>query len=170
MFDFVEIPGFGGRYLITRSGEVVSTVYGKKKYLRQSKNSGGYLSLSLSHLDGREVKAVVHRLVAEAFIENAKNLPQVNHINGIKTDNRVENLEWVTASENMKHASEMGLRERAKFKGEKHPNRILTTEEVLSIRIKYKPKEVTMKKLSNEFGVSIPTINDILKRRSWKEI
>jgi hypothetical protein len=59
MIDFVEVPGFQGRYFITRSGEVISTVNGGKKSLRLNKNTGGYLALSLSSEDGGEVKAVV---------------------------------------------------------------------------------------------------------------
>ena len=68
----------------------------------------GYLRCSIS-INGILKKYLVHQLVARAFIENLENKPQVNHINGVKTDNRVENLEWVTNRENYDHAVKNGL-------------------------------------------------------------
>lgn len=69
----------------------------------------GYLCVVLSK-DGKHKYQFIHRLVATAFISNPKNKRTVNHINGIKTDNRVENLEWATDGENQKHAYKTGLR------------------------------------------------------------
>ena len=73
------------------------------KVLRQGKSKSGYFLVSFS-VDGVKSNQNVHRLVARAFIENQCNKPQVNHKNGVKTDNQVENLEWVTASENGLHS------------------------------------------------------------------
>lgn len=80
--------------------------------MKPIKQSNGYLTVSLS---GKIVG--VHRLVADAFIPNPENKPQVNHKNADKTDNNADNLEWCTASENSRHAVAMGL---CNFRTEKH--------------------------------------------------
>ena len=74
----------------------------------------GYRRLVVFYEDGSSKRHFVHRIIAEAFIENQDQKPCVNHINGKKDDNRVENLEWVTCSENHKHAYQLGLKDASK--------------------------------------------------------
>jgi hypothetical protein len=106
-----------------------------------------------------------HRLVALAFIDNPINKKTVNHKNGIKTDNRVENLEWCTNEENMKHAIETGLKDQ---KGIKHHKCKLTEEEVLEIRkIGFSQ---TRTSLSKKYGVSRNNILGIIRGNFWKHI
>lgn len=93
------------RMIASKNG---STAKIKGKILKQS-NVYGYLKITLSK-DGMTHDYQVHRIVASAFIPNLKNKPQVNHINEIKTDNRVENLEWMTAKENINHGTAISRR------------------------------------------------------------
>lgn len=104
-----EIEGYNGNYLIYDDGRVFSVNTGK--FMRLNKHyKTGYLSVSLSKNDVKK-RLSVHRLVALHFIPNSCNLKnEINHINGIKTDNRIENLEWCTRSENCIHSIKNGLK------------------------------------------------------------
>ena len=96
-----DIPNFNGLYQVSNNGNIKRA---KDEYIfKKNKNSRGYRIITLTK-DKKEYSLSVHRLVAEAFIPNPNNLPQINHKDGNKLNNKIENLEWCTQSENMKHA------------------------------------------------------------------
>lgn len=120
-----DAPGFEGRYQVSNTGRVKSVSFmqpyvlrngkpalraTKEKIVAQQLQNSGYFLVHL-HKDNARKAKLVHRLVAEAFI--GANSGEVNHKNGIKTDNRVDNLEWVTSSENKEHAVGAGLNRQA---------------------------------------------------------
>lgn len=105
-----NLLGYEGLYLIDSLGNIVSCPRQKgARFVNQYKilgtkvNKFGYKEVALSK-DGKTKTVLLHRLIAIHFVPNPDNLPVVNHKNGIKTDNRIENLEWVTRSQNTKHA------------------------------------------------------------------
>jgi RNA-binding protein YhbY len=114
-----DILGYEGLYQVSNLGKVKSlpkkwigangSVNGHNgMILSTTLSDKGYVKVKLSK-DGKRRHTTMHILVAKTFISNIENKPQVNHINGIKTDNRVENLEWATALENVQHSFETGL-------------------------------------------------------------
>jgi hypothetical protein len=104
------IKGYENHYSITPDGDVYTYKFGKIKKITpgigKDLSRAQYCNISLS-LNGTSKTVRIHRIVAETFIPNPDNKPCVNHINGIKTDNRVENLEWVNVKENAIHARDV---------------------------------------------------------------
>jgi len=135
----------------------------KEKVLKPSLRNG-YLAVSLSK-EGELKTFKLSRLVAKAFIPNPDNKPTVNHIDGVKTNDIVSNLEWNTHSENIQHAFDTGLKEGRK--GSKHGRAKLTNEIVLTIRAS---KNKTHQQLADEFQICRQHISKIINRKSWKHI
>ena len=106
----MDCKTYKDRYKVFADGTIIGP---KNRRLKKRFNKGGYIRAAIYH-NGKRSDEFVHKIVAELFICNSENKPQVNHINGIKTDNRVENLEWCTASENTRHAWKSGLMEGGK--------------------------------------------------------
>lgn len=101
---FIEL--LANEYFISNLGKIYSSAY--RKFFKIRIDRYGYPVVSLKKIKSHPMN--VHRLVALAFIPNPENKPQVNHINGIKTDNSVKNLEWNTVQENINHSISMGLK------------------------------------------------------------
>ena len=97
---------FGSTYSIYSDGKLYNLE--TKKFKKWTNNGNGYIKTQI-WINGKPKNMYQHRLLAEQFIPNPENKKQVNHINGIKSDNRIENLEWVTQSENGKHSFANGL-------------------------------------------------------------
>lgn len=143
-------------YLVSTLGNVDSLKRGKRHRLSLHVQNNGYLKVGLS-IDNQSKYFGVHRLVAMAFIPNPEGKPEVNHINGIKTDNRVENLEWATAVENQRHAYITGLQ--VVRQNEDAPSAKFTNEQVRYIRDN--PDKLTARQIAKMFGVYHTTISAI---------
>jgi uncharacterized protein YerC len=161
----VDLKNYELLYFVDENGDVYSYPKKTRKNIRKLKamiGNNGYSSVDLCK-DGTIKKYLIHRLVAEAFIPNPEKKPQVNHINGIKTDNRLDNLEWCTHSENMLHSYKQGLNT---TKGEKNSQSKLNTEDVVKIFLDDRMYSL----ISKQYNISISTISDIKRGYSWTHI
>lgn len=122
------------------------------------------------HISINKKNRNVHRIIAETFIPNPSNLPCVNHKDGNKLNNSVDNLEWCTHSENTTHAYSAGLEQRAC--GERHHAHKLSNEDVKYIRRVYikRDKQFGATALSKRFAVDRTTIHDIVNEKTWREV
>lgn len=162
-----DVKGFEGLYQVSNLGNVkrlISQRVFAERLIGRTIDRYGYVKRVLSK-DGKNNYFTEHRLVAIAFIDNQDDKSTVNHINGIKTDNKVENLEWNTILENHQHAIDTGL---STQRGITHHKCKLTEEQVLEIR-KIGFSQTRMS-LSKKYGVSRTNILGIIRGKFWKHI
>jgi hypothetical protein len=166
---WLPIAGYEGLYEVSDMGNVrsiprPSTAGG---LLKQTHSHGGYMKVCLSK--GNHVRTcAVHRLVASAFVDNPNHKPEVNHLNGDKSDNRAANLDWCTRSENEAHAfAVLGKKPNAPWKGKaRRFARRFTDEQVRAIRKDSRPLRV----IGMEYGVSKTAIRDIKAGKNYQEV
>lgn len=135
----------------------------QRKRPRTLKSDKGYLTVCMKTPTVIKHRKV-HRLVAEAFLPNPENKPEVNHKNGIKSDNRVENLEWATPSENRNHGIRVGLIVPAK--GVQFNRRGLTEDNVRSIR----KENGRLEDVGKKYGISRGMVWLIRTNKSWRHV
>lgn len=155
----------GAPYFVDEDGNVWSQRTGKLRLLNGWVHGTGYKRVCL-RLDNSDVHKYVHRLVLQAFLGDNPGL-QVNHKNGIKTDNRLSNLEWVTAAENLAHARRNGL---LKSEGVNHYRAKLTDVDIVEIRSLYASGRYTQSALSARYAVCSQHISDIITKKRWAHI
>ena len=164
--EIYEISNLGNVRTKDREGARGKHIRGHT--LAQLDNSNGYLRCGMN-IDGKPKLHLVHRLVAENFIPNPNNKPFVNHIDGNKHNNSVNNLEWCTKSENEKHAHKIGLHPIVGTVGEKHGMHKLSKMQVDYIRKNHKKYDdkYGSKPLAKYFGVCPQTITNIVNNKNW---
>ena len=167
MFKVIKYKGNDTTCSVSEDAVVICSERG---LLPHYDNGAGYLSITLlTDKSGDKPKLIrkyVHRLVAEHFINNPDNLPQVNHKDCDKSNNHVSNLEWISASDNIKHSHKSGRMQRRYDVG---AVTVLTKEEVISCYTRVKNGE-GVNQVALSMGKSRTTISSIVNKRSRRDI
>jgi len=171
---YVDKGSFGTRYEVYSDGRVVGTATGKRVDLKQWKDRDGYPHVTLVK-EGKHYPRAVHKLVANAFLLKPSPKHQVNHKNGVRDDNRLENLNWLTHQENVLH----GWRENGRVvtehqrevrsrmsKGANNPRAKLVLDDVMWIR-EFRSRGKSLKEIALYFDISVSQVSAICTGRSW---
>lgn len=163
--EWKVFPGLDGHYMVSNLGNVLSNLRGSWRALKGwTHSTQGYTLVNVRD-DSRFRRTMkVSRMVALAFIPNPLSKPEVNHKNGVKTDNRVENLEWVTGEENNAHALATGLVDN---RGERNGASKLNEREVSAIRYLALQTCASNGEIARAFRISPSTVSFIATGKRW---
>lgn len=150
------------RYKVSDKGRIFSTI--SNKFLKYSTTPAGYHVATLWE-NGECITTHVHKIVAQTFLANPEGKETINHIDAVKTNNNLDNLEWATRQENHKHAVSLGLLRR----GNEVFGAKLNESDVVEIRKAVK-EGVKHHELARKYGVSRSNIGAIVNRKSWAHI
>lgn len=164
--EWRDIKGYEGLYQVSNLGRVKSFKGRKERLFTLYLRKDGYYEVGLRKDKTRKFK-LVHRLVAEAFIPNSDDKPQVNHINGLKTDNHLNNLEWCTAKENTNHAIDTGLINQV---GENGSNAKINKEVALSIINLLETTTKTQPEIAELCSTTTRVVSPIASGITWKHL
>lgn len=174
MEEWKDVVGYEGFYQVSDKGRVKSLDrvdclgHARKGIiLKQRVTKWGYMRTML-YKNGVSKQESIHRLVGKAFIPNIENKEQINHIDGVKTNNSVFNLEWCSLSENRKHAYRTGLQHPQI--GEANGFSKLKEWQVREIREIYKRGGYTKRELGRKYGVCAANVGMIINNKIWKNI
>lgn len=162
--EWKNIPDYDGIYTASTLGRIKSSMPHNgtnERILRQTKTRKGYLGFGM-YKNKKRTSFQSHRIIAETYLPNSFNLPEVNHKKGIKTDNRPCAIEWSTHGDNIDHAVEHSLIQ----KGEKCHGAKLTEKDVLEIRA----SNLMQKELAVIYNISRQNISGIIRRIYWTHI
>ena len=164
-FKIMKIHDDGTSCLVSNIGNIKDL---KGRLLKSYPSKSGYLTVWIRSLPNSQIcyPRSVHRLVAEAFIPNPENKPEVNHIDANKFHNWYKNLEWVTRKENIQHMIELGHQ----IVGMNHVNSKWTDDQIREVCKMLEDPDVIIKEISRKTGVSIKTINHIRFDNGWPHI
>lgn len=165
MEQWKDVVGYEGKYRVSSYGRVYSLLTNKMRKLFDDKY--GYKRVLLSN-DGKLKLALVHRLLLIAFAPNPENKPCVNHKDGVKFNNKLPNLEWVTYKENAVHAVKNELHS-VQF-GENHYKSKLTNDDVINMRLEFSLGNTTTEELSSKYGIVASYVCELLRGEGWKHL
>ena len=160
-----DIAGYEGRYKISNIGNAINAL---GKYTPQETKPNGYKSVCL-YKNKISTKYYVHRLVANAFIQNKNNYKVVHHIDHNKSNNCVDNLEWCTHSMNLKYAYDNGKRQNTCYFGENAKNAKLKRSDVSEIK-KMLASGIKGTDIAKKFNVSKHMISRIKTNKNWSDV
>ena len=168
--EWRDIRSYEGLYQVSNLGNVKSfnnRIKNKNPMILKQTidRKNGYLTVSLSK-NGKKKIHRVHKLVASIFIDNPNNYPVINHKDGNKLNNCVDNLEWCTCQENIDHAVKMNLR--ADQRGENNPYHKITEQQAKEIIDLLLSKKYTQLEISRMYGLSDDYAGNIKRKKLWK--
>lgn len=156
------VTGYEGLYEVSNLGRVKSLR--NNIIMKDFLSNKGYKLIKLSKEKARKAYSI-HRLLAQAFISNKENKKYINHLNGIRNDNNINNLEWVTGRENNLHTSRIMKRNT----GETHGSAKLKKKDILEIRIMLR-NNIPHSIITEEYGIVSSTISYINQRKTWRHV
>ena len=174
--DSAILLGFDYEYIIKNNGEIISHAryHNKNMVMKQHISKDGYKSIGLI-LNGKTTEHRVHRIVACAFVKNPKNKPFINHIDGNKTNNNYNNLEWCSQKENVFHSINTLKKWSSSEKQRKYAHELglsrrkLSMEDAKEIRRLHEEENIGSYRLGKMFGLSKPCIRKIIHYKSYIE-